>query len=106
MADLKAEKERLEGLNREKGHADKLRDRLTDLESTRGAKQIEYDEAEAAYKQMVAANQKFYDSATKFREIYTRVEALSEKKSKMLEDLAEAKESLQEVEGIFLPRAC
>ncbi len=43
VADLKAEKEHLEGLRRERGTADKLRKTISDLTSTIASKQIKYD---------------------------------------------------------------
>ncbi|CAL1713176.1 unnamed protein product [Somion occarium] len=98
-ADLKAEKERLESLAREKGHADKLRARIADLNSSMGAKELEYEEAKKEYERLVASNQRFYDSATKFRDIYSKVESLQEKKERFEQDLAEARENLQELEG-------
>jgi len=44
VADLKAEKERLESLSREKQHADKLRKRISDLASTIATKEIDYEQ--------------------------------------------------------------
>ena len=44
VAELKAEKERLESLSREKQHADKLRARLSDLTATIATKEIVYEQ--------------------------------------------------------------
>ncbi|RDB18009.1 DNA repair protein rad50 [Hypsizygus marmoreus] len=99
MADLKAEKERLVGLSREKAHADKLKSRITDLSATIAAKEVEYEETKKQYEAIVEANQKFYDYATKFRELYLKIESLQEKKLRLQADLDEAKLNLQEVVG-------
>ncbi|KAH8104626.1 AAA domain-containing protein [Cristinia sonorae] len=99
MAELKAEKERLEGLSREKSHADKLKTRITDLQNAITQKELEHEEAKEEYERLVAANQRFYDSATKFRETYTRVETLERTKGRYEADLADARENLQELHG-------
>ncbi|KAG5639217.1 hypothetical protein H0H81_005696 [Sphagnurus paluster] len=99
VADLKAENERLQGLSREKGHADKLKERISQLNSTIAAKQVEYEETKKAYESIVEANQKFYDYATQFRELYVKIAALEEKKQRLQADLDEVKLNLQEVVG-------
>ncbi|TCD70142.1 DNA repair protein rad50 [Steccherinum ochraceum] len=99
MADLKAEKERLDSLVREKTHADKLKSRMTTLQSDISSKELEHEETKEEYERLVAANQKFYDSATKFRETYTRVETLEKTKTRYEADLADARENLQELQG-------
>lgn len=99
MAELKAEKERLEGLSREKAHADKLHDRVSTLTSDIASKEIVYDAIRKEYDQLLVANQKFYDSATKFREIFMQVENLQEKKKHYQEEFDEARENLQEMSG-------
>ena len=70
MAELKADKERLEGLKREKSHADKLKSRISDLRSNIAVKETEHEKIEAEYEELVLSNDRFYQSATKFREIY------------------------------------
>ena len=42
VSELKTDKERLESLSREKGHADKLRARIADLTSSIALKEIEH----------------------------------------------------------------
>lgn len=101
MAELKAEKERLESLSREKSHADKLKSRVSALKTDIGSKEFDYEVAKEEYEKLVAANQKFYDSATKFRETYTRVENLENTKARFEADLADAKENLQELSGLY-----
>ena len=99
VAELKAEKERLEGLSREKAHADKLHDRISSLTSDIANKEIGYDAMREEYDLLVIANQKFYDSATKFREIFMQVENLQEKKKHYQQELDDARENLQEMSG-------
>lgn len=100
VAELKAEQERLESLSREKAHSDKLVKRISDLNSTITAKELEYEEVKHEYDQLVQANRKFYEQSTKFREMYMRLESLQEKKTRYEEDLANAKENLQVVSGL------
>lgn len=101
VSELKAEKERLESLAREKAHADKLRGRISDLTATIAAKEIEYEEVKKAHRDLSEANQKFYEISSKFRETYLRVEALTQAKAKAEDDLAQARVNIQEVEGNF-----
>jgi DNA repair protein RAD50 len=103
VAELKAEKERLVGLAREKSHADKLKARISELSSTIAAKEVNYEETKNQYEAIVEANQKFYDHATKFRELYIKIENLGELKKRLEADLEEAKLNLQEVTGSFKP---
>ncbi|KAJ7109736.1 hypothetical protein C8R43DRAFT_904551 [Mycena crocata] len=99
VAELKTEKERLDGLHREKTHADKLRARIADLNQTIAAKEVEHDETKKAYDALVISNQKFYAYATHFREVYIRVDNFNENKAKVQADLDEAKLTLQEIPG-------
>lgn len=99
IADLKAEKERLESLAKEKAHADKLRARITDLNSSITSKQNQYDETKREYEQLVKNNARFYESATKFREMYVKVENLQQKKEHYQQELADMRETVQEMEG-------
>ena len=101
VADLKAEKERLSSLSLEKSHADKLKGRMSDISSDIAAKEIERNELNERYNTVVAANAKFLETATKFREIFVKVEALGEKKKRYQEELDSARENLQEIQGII-----
>ena len=109
VAELKTEQARLESLSREKAHSDKLVKRVSDLNSTITAKELEYEDVKREYDQLVQANKKFYEQSTKFREMYLKLESLQEKRSRYVEDLATAKENLQVVSGLvpktmaFLP---
>lgn len=100
VAELKADQERLESFSREKDHSDKLVKRISDLNSTITAKEIEYEEVKREYDLLVQANKKFYEQGTKFREMYLKLETLQEKKSRHEEDLASARENLQMVSGL------
>ncbi|KAJ6508778.1 hypothetical protein C8R45DRAFT_1050733 [Mycena sanguinolenta] len=99
VAELKTEKERLDGLSREKTHADKLKTRIADLNQTIAAKEVEHDETKKAYDELVVSNQKFYEYATHFREVYLQVENAEENIVKLQADLDEARVNLQEMPG-------
>ncbi|KAH7885017.1 ALG6, ALG8 glycosyltransferase family-domain-containing protein [Phlebopus sp. FC_14] len=99
VADLKAEKERLESLSKEKAHADKLRSRISDLNNSITSKQLQYEQCKAEYEELVKNNARFYESATKFRELYVKVENLQQKKEHYQQELSDARESVQEIEG-------
>ncbi|THU87035.1 hypothetical protein K435DRAFT_867671 [Dendrothele bispora CBS 962.96] len=98
VAELKAEKAQLEGLAREKAHADKLRSRITELNATIASKEIEYDERKREYDTVVEANARLYEWSTTFRELFTKVAGLEDKKKDYQADLAEAKLNLQVIE--------
>ncbi|KAG6831939.1 hypothetical protein H0H92_006540 [Tricholoma furcatifolium] len=99
VADLKAENERLQSLAREKSHSDKLKDRISQLHSTISQKQVEYEETKKEYEALVTANRKFNDYATKFREMYMKVESLTETKARLEIELNETKLHYQEIVG-------
>ncbi|KAI9566180.1 P-loop containing nucleoside triphosphate hydrolase protein [Boletus coccyginus] len=99
VADLKADKERLESLSKEKAHADKLRARVLDLNKVITSKQFQYEECKGRYEELVKNNARFYESATKFRESYVKVENLQQKKEHYQQELSEARETVQEIEG-------
>lgn len=70
------------------------------MNSTISGKETEYEEMKKEYDQLVLANQRFYDQATKFREMYVKLEGLQERKIRYQEDLDNAKENLQAVDGM------
>ncbi|KAH9854720.1 hypothetical protein C2E23DRAFT_726150 [Lenzites betulinus] len=98
MADLKAESANLEGLVREKAHADKLKSRIGEMNGLINTLTTEYDELRAAYEQQVRSNQLLNDTGSKFREIYIKVEQLNSRKEQHKEELSLARENLQEIE--------
>ncbi|KAF9077821.1 hypothetical protein BDP27DRAFT_1413505 [Rhodocollybia butyracea] len=100
IADLKAEKERLQSLQTEKAHADKLRARITELKSTIHAKEIQYEETKNQYEEQVTSNNKYYEYASRFREIYVKIETLQEKQKNLKDDLEESRVSVPEI-GLF-----
>ncbi len=99
MADLKAESERLESLAREKAHADKLKERITDMNTKIAARTADHEELRAAYEQQVRSNQILNDTGSKFREIYVKADQLTQRKDQIKEELNLAKENLQEIPG-------
>ncbi|KAF8134783.1 AAA domain-containing protein [Mycena galopus ATCC 62051] len=101
VAELKTEKERLDGLSREKNHADKLKARIADLNQTIAAKEVEHDDTKKAYDELVVSNLKFFEYATHFREVYLKVDNAQENIVKIQADLDEARVNLQEMPGTF-----
>jgi DNA repair protein RAD50 len=99
VAELKAEKARLESLAREKAHSDKLRARITELNSIIASKEILYDETKKDYDAQAESNVKLYEYSTKFREMFTKVEGLEKQIRGHQEDLDQAKLNIQVIEG-------
>ena len=99
VADLKVEKERLEGIAREKRHADKLRSNAADLTASIASKQVELDETQRKHAEITLSNKRFVDQASHFREIYIRAETAAKNKDKLEEDLKEALSTIKEVDG-------
>ena len=85
MAELKADKERLESVHREKLHADKLKSRASDLRATIAAKELEHETLGIEVGTMARENKDFYEKATKFRETYVKAENAQDRQ-KHLED--------------------
>lgn len=98
---MKAEKERLQSLSTEKAHADKLRSRVSDLNATIASKEAEYEQLKRDYERLVTANAKFYESATKFRETYMKLDTLNEKKTRYQAELEDTRENVRDIEGGF-----
>ncbi|RXW22871.1 hypothetical protein EST38_g2975 [Candolleomyces aberdarensis] len=92
VADLKAEKERLLGLSREKQHLDKLKGRVKDATANIAAKEVEYDTSKDEFDRVAEENRKFYEYNSKFREIYKDVENLEQMKARLQRDLQEARD--------------
>jgi chromosome segregation ATPase len=86
-------------LAREKGHADKLKARISDLSASIARKEVEYQDTKKSYEALARSNRKFEEGATKFREIYIRVENLEKEKMKYQEELAELRPNVQETQG-------
>lgn len=99
MLELKAEKERLLSLSREKAHADKLKERINDLKSVIAAREIEYEDSKQKYDVTVEENRKFYERYSNFREIYTKVEKLEEHKATTTSYLLDVKSKYKEIPG-------
>lgn len=94
VAELKAENERLEGLEREKGHADKLKKRVEAAEKEIATKEADHSKLKQDYDAIVITNRAFYDRGTKFREIFTRVENLEEQLKNAQADYNESKQHI------------
>ncbi|KEP54869.1 DNA repair protein RAD50 [Rhizoctonia solani 123E] len=94
VADLKADKERLHSLGLEKAHADRLKSKIDDLTSQVADKTQESEETEAALDAQVTANTKFYDSATRFQQIFLKVEHLEERRTQAIRTMEELKQTV------------
>jgi len=100
VAELKAEKERLLSLAREKQHFDKLKSRIKEANASIAAKEVEHDNAKAEHDRVAEENRKFYEYNSKFREIYKEVENLTKMKEKSMRDLEEARDgNFEEIQG-------
>ncbi|KAF8903154.1 AAA domain-containing protein [Gymnopilus junonius] len=99
VADLKAEKERLLSLSREKAHADKLKERMAELKSTISAKDVECDDVKREYEMQLESNRKFYELNKKFREMFIEYQKLQEQQDATKAHLAEMKLKYQEIPG-------
>lgn len=98
-AELKAEKERLESLSLQKKHSDKLKSRILDLTADIASKEVSYEETKDAYERLVLANKAFLDSATKFREMYVKIEVLEQQRDRDQQLLAGRKATVTELSG-------
>ncbi|GAB1517350.1 DNA repair protein rad50 [Rhizoctonia solani] len=94
VADLKADKERLHSLGLEKAHADRLKSKIDELTNQVAEKTQESEETEAGLDAQVAANTKFYDSATRFQQIFLKVEHLEERRSQVILNMEELKKTV------------
>ena len=63
---------------------------------------MEYQETKKLYEALARSNRKFEEGATKFREIYIKVESLEKERRKYEEELAELRPTVQEVHGTLL----
>jgi hypothetical protein len=86
VAELKADKERLESVHREKLHADKLKSRASDLRATIAAKELEHESLRIEVETMAKQNKEFYEKATKFRETYLRAQAAQDRQQHLEDD--------------------
>lgn len=100
VAELKVDKERLERLSGEKSHADKLRSRIVELGQLISKKQVEYEETKGSHDALTIANTKLYEYSHKFRKVFDRADALEKQRERYQQDLAEAKETTEEIRGM------
>ena len=85
MDKVKADKEILESVHREKLHSDKLKSRASDLRATIAAKESEHEALRGEVETIAKQNKNFYEKATKFRETYLKTQAAQDRQ-KHLED--------------------
>ena len=103
VAELKTENVKLESLSKEKATADALRNTISDLTADIAQNSIELDQKKEELRLQTDSNKKFYESSTKFREIYIKVDGLNSTKKHYQEELDALKENLHELAGIILP---
>ena len=102
VAELKTEKAKLEGLSEKKTVADGLRNNISTLTAEIAEASIELDQKKEELRVQTDSNKKFYESSTKFREIYIKVDGLNNTKKHYQEELDALKENLHELAGIHI----
>lgn len=103
VAELKVDKERLEGALREKNHAEKLKNRIADLNATIISKDAEYDDLKTRAETLSIQNKEFYERATKFRDTFRNFENAQNRKETLESDYRDISEALEILEGEALP---
>ena len=78
---------------------DKLRAKISDMNASIASKETEYQQAKKLYEALAQSNRRFEEGATKFREIYIRVENLEKEKQRYQEELAELRPNVEETDG-------
>nr|WJN25013.1 DNA repair protein [Pseudozyma thailandica] len=76
---LKVDKVSLEGLKVDKDRADTIKTKLTHLQADLAQKEAKLEDLNEEIRVKTVQNSKFYDEATRFREIVSRAETLEEK---------------------------
>lgn len=99
MAELKIDKERLQALSADKGRADKLKTRVSDLREAAQLKQIEYEKLLKELEALQLQNARFTEAASKFRETFLRAEALEDKKKDITKQLRALSTTITEIDG-------
>jgi DNA repair protein RAD50 len=98
-ADLKAEKERLESLSKEKGHCDRLGARIVELKASIATNKDAHQKAESQYLVLLQANQQLHDQAYAFTEKFTKFEQYENDKKRLQNDMNDLKTHLQILPG-------
>jgi len=93
------DKERLELALREKNHGDKLKKRITDMNATIAAKDMEYHEVKERAEALEIQNKEFYEKATKFRDIFLQYEAAQKRKLALENDRHDISDQLEIIGG-------
>ena len=99
------DKEKLESLSKEKAHADKLKKRLQELQTSISMKEMRHEAIRKECDLLIAANKHFYESATKFRERFIEIQHLEDENKRYDTELKDAKTHVKEMSGravIFL----
>lgn len=83
--DIKVDKEKLSALKTDRDRAYKLRENLKKVSSQISIKQSNYEELEGRIAKLVADNKNFFNQASKYQDIISKVETLRDRR-KMHED--------------------
>ncbi|GAA5876452.1 hypothetical protein JCM3774_003780 [Rhodotorula dairenensis] len=83
--DIKVDKEKLSALKTDRDRAFKLRENLKKVSSQIAIKQTNYEELEGKIAKLVADNKNFFNQASKYQDIISKVETLRDRR-KMHED--------------------
>ncbi|POY72024.1 DNA repair protein RAD50 [Rhodotorula taiwanensis] len=83
--DIKVDKEKLSALKTDRDRAFKLRENLKKVSSQIAIKQANFDELEGRIAKLVADNKSFFNQASKYQDIISKVETLRDRR-KMHED--------------------
>ncbi|GAA6019292.1 hypothetical protein JCM8202_000967 [Rhodotorula sphaerocarpa] len=83
--EIKVDKEKLAALKTDRDRAFKLRENLKKVSSQIAIKQTNYDELEGRIAKVVAENKSFFNQASKYQDIISKVETLRDRR-KMHED--------------------
>jgi DNA repair protein RAD50 len=99
VAEFQVDKERLEGLSREKARADQTKDRISNLSASISRKEIERDKYKEDQKHVDEANRNLNELASKFRQVYQEVEIQTQKKNRLIAEREEIEKEWQELPG-------
>ena len=102
VAELKVEKERLQSLANEKGHADKLRSKISDLTKSITSKQFEYEKLGEEHQRVMTANIRFYEQSNQFRATYLKVQSLAEDIKRLDEQLKRMTDDTTILKGVSM----
>lgn len=99
VAEAKVDKERLEGLSREKARADQTKDRMNKLSESISTKQSEREHHQEELNEVRQANLELEKIATDFRKIFMEIERQQDMKKRLSEQKREIQSTWTELPG-------